>query len=322
METIGNPELESEYIASLILRNSYVSEEWANLKISFSALNKVDILNIEQDIESLEDFLIDSFGLVKDSEVSKFLEGNCKYVYESLAVLENKAHVLQPILKQVYEEKLKESFTNTFNQFESLYNDVTLVPELANSIPEQDPQLAQLQSNYESLFLLQKRCSSIISLYGSSKIKQTILRSYKPSNLQELKNYILQLQQSLPDLKLPGLVIYQLSQIIEALYVNTPLDDLDPFKVDRVLELFTILSYPKKYYNMCEADEIIDPKLGEIFQIIYSQFFSEYLSYFLNEAKSMDYEKTQSMRQCLGLPEDFSDLTTICSSYIKLGYTL
>jgi hypothetical protein len=111
------------------------------------------------------------------------------------------------------------------------------------------------------------------------------------------------------------------SKGLDAIISSTPKDDLDPYLTDVCNNVIEVLVDPKSFYNMCKRDAIISSSVGQMFGHCYPEFYGKYLDMYMDDYDSFDQQESIDFRKCFALDADDSELTALCSQYVKLGFT-
>jgi len=315
---LGNPELEAENIASQILSNDTVPSELAQFKVLLSSIPIVNISLIDQTIEEMSDILIDSIGLLKDSKVQGYLQGKDTEILSLVTKLKQDSEALLHVMPVAIVQTNEEFNKQQYEMYSNIQESEDLV-NLLNILPSQDNNSIAMVGQLKKIKEISQLCDILITFYsiGAYKIRKS---SKTLKTILDYEEFIGSLSSKLELSGLPGIVMVKCYQVLDTLKSFIPKDDLDPFSMDVLDNAYKCLSDATKYYNFLLQDEVLIPRIGESFQVCYPEFFNIYGSYFLEE--SFPYTKEQEMRDGMGIPENNSELTTICSSYIKLGYTM
>lgn len=319
-ETLGNPNLQIEYLASRILGQQVLPVNFVNTLISFSKLPIVSYRDIQEELDYIYK-LRDKDGLVKESEVIKFLRGENSDLFNALSNCVMEMHEAIPNLA-IADNMIQE---NNFNQLDARMQNTTNLNQIsdilsnANPIPEDSIKIEKSITDFHTFVNLG---SNILNTYNTlaTRIPTKIKEESSPS---KVKYFLINLYDSLKNSNQNMLVIAQLSKLIDVLNIHMPemANALDPFLVDSFNEFYHTLLYPTKFFSLCKNSEIINPEIGSVFSFACPAFYTDAMDMMTEEYHRMPEEEKRVMRSGMGMPADESQLVSLCSQYVNKVYT-
>lgn len=318
MKTIGSSELEAEYIASKLLYGMIIPAEYSRLRILISEIPEIDLSNFSLDIERLKKEVITNLGLVDDFEVEQFFYGKNVVLYKLLSQIKNKASNMLPTLIQASNE---EAANQAMKTQAALANspDVLDMVQYLNLQSEKSAELQAIEDIVISAELAIQKIEAILELYGMVNVKLT-KKHNEINDLNEFKLFIDELSNSVPESGQDPIIVVKLVSAIDAINKFIPSDELNPFAIELLKNEYEQLCHPKDFYKNCKLDQILTPDIAKGVYSSYPEFYYKFISMLLEGYDKLTYQEQISFKKCFGLEMDDSELISLCSSYIKLGY--
>lgn len=319
-ETVGNPGLESEYLASRILHGNIQNPSYLNLRMNLAGLSFIDAAQDLTDVLSeIRKMVVTTFGLVEKPIVKQYYYGKG----DELRVLIDKA--LEEVSKLVvmYGEavpekhfSIAESMAQDLDESPSSYEDIG---ERINRFQIDQDHLMSLDQTLQELRRMQGVLEAILRVNQEDNAKLSS-KELTPKVSTDYRIYLNDLMQNMEVATDNAIVAMIVAKGIDAIQSTLPKDDLDPYIADVCNNVIKTLTNPKDFYSMCNKDEVVSSAVGQMFGHCYPEFFNKFLDIYMDKYDTMTQQETMDFRKCFGLDADDSELTSLCSQYVKLGF--
>lgn len=311
MDTLGNPGLEAESMSGSILSGNFLPGNYMILRTLFSSLSIPESIQISFTSEELKKKLVDKLGLLKDKEIKSFYYGKNPGLLEAVKMIYEECDELVPVYEQASEQSQRFHYDRTFKNI-SEQNDVSEMAKIAAMSPPLTEETWYITVTQKKLEILKSKLSSIVSLYGQTtgKVKED---KFEQKGRMELKRFLTNLEENLPDMGLDPIVIMALYRSISILAAAIPNDDLNPFLIDVMENLYGVLCHPEDYYSYCKQEKIIDERVGRAFLECCPEFFNTFTSIYIEEYPKMDFQEQINFQKCFDMSQDNSQLIMMCS---------
>lgn len=314
MDTLANPQLEAEYLASCILDGNIIPGGYTIIRMLISRLPVVNFGETSMIEEILQKKLLDKMGLLKDKEIEDFYYGKNPELLSIFNQMLNEVMILEPVFKKAQEEEQQAHHDQIFNEIQNTEH-VDDMATIVNGSTPQTQHNEELQADDFKLRSLESMLDSIIELYGTADVKIKYKKQSKMDTI-ELKMFLLNIEQNIPKVNMDPMVVSTLYQDLSILAQNIPTDILDPFTIDSMNNLYMVFCNPKDYYSYCKKEEIDSAMIGEAFYTAFPEFHSLFVDMYMEDYESMDYQEQTNFRKCFALTENNGDLVSFCSSGI------
>lgn len=315
----GNAKLEYERITSQVLQGILWPDDFIELCSELSSLEIPDTndeINVVTDV--LQQRLLDNLNLLKIPTLVKFFSGDDKETLELLTFLYDKTVQTQRTYHLAVQGKIDE-ISEQLENILSQQTDYTGMGKAIAMFGLDNDRIKQIDSTDYKLQKTTAKLRNIIDHYGTgSKF------SMKPrftSYDQDFKLYINSLYYHLDDFIHNPLVSMNIYTAIDAISKLVPKDDLNPFTMDQCNNLVKCLMNPEDYYSMCQREEILSKTVANLFIGVYPEFVSMFIENYMEDYDKMDLQEKTNFRNCFGLTENVTELVTLCSNYITLGFS-
>lgn len=319
VDSVGNPKLEAEYMASGILKGMVLPSQYTDLCIQLAGIPMLQVSQtLEPFIMNLQDELIDNFGLVKEKESKDYLAGNNPGLFQLLtAIFQEVDHLIK-----IYGMAAKEKFEQTAEKIQQHAQSMDYF-DLGQGVDQaaaDSDYIHKLDADHTDLRKMQGSLAAILRYYGAETRKFTNKVHCKPGVDSEYKMYLQQLVENIDTVTNNVQLAFTLGSTLDSIIGLLPKDDLDPYISDVCANFIKVITNPKDFYNMCKQDDIVSSSVGQMFAHSYPQFYEKFLDMYMDEVPKMEYQEQIDFRKCFALPEDTSQLTALCSNYIKVGF--
>lgn len=317
-ETIGNSELDSEYLAAQIIRGVLFPPEYIQTRSYFCDIKIVDfVADIYMLQMSIQKEIVSPFGTLQDKKVEKFSSGDHPALLELVKMLQAKCEDLLP----VYEEGAREAFREALKEMhENIQGqDFLGMGQAFQVAASHKAELDHLRITKNTLEIISNQCEYLIQNYGVSdaKLKK---KGIKPGNNTEYKLFIQDLINQPESFSGNIVLAMTMGRTLDAIKKALPMSDpvLNPFKLDETECLLESLCYPKDFYNMCESDKIVSRGIGETFGKCYPEYWKKFFNMYLEKYEDMDYQKQIQFRKCFGVGKNDTALVQFIYSTLSL----
>lgn len=321
LETVGNPGLEGEYLASRILHGNINDPRYLNLRMDLAGLSFVDASQeLTELLTQIKKMVVGNQGLIDRPVVKKLYFDDAP----ELTALIEKAHAEVTKLSYLYNEaqteKLHDSYFNMQGEIETAPMTYEDIGQIVNSYTIDNDEVAQLGQTKTELDRMEASLRNILTV--SSKDNPKLSSKEIPANLSvKYKLFLTDLTNNL-DVATDNIQISMVvSKGLDAITTTLPADDLDPFTTDVCNNIISALTDPESFYSKCKNDEIISPVVGQMFGHSYPEYYSKYSDIFMEDYEGLSYQAVLDFKKCFGLSPDDSELVSLCSQYVKLGFT-
>lgn len=321
VETIGNPQLESECLAGRILHGNINSPNYLNLRMGFAGLSYIDASQeLTDKLNEIKKMVIGTQGLVDRPIIKQYYNGEAKelksLVEETLTIVDNLAEIYVIATPQKYDE----IYSNLENDVENAPMTFEDLGEHVNRYSADSNHLQQLDQTTNELKRMQGVLQAILRTYGEETPK--ITNKEIPAKLSnEYKIFLNDLTNNLEVATDNVLISMTVSKGMDAIISTFPKDELDPYLTDVCNNIIETLTDPENFYSKCKSDGIVSSAVGQMFGHCYPEYYNKFMDMFMDEYEKMDYQQVLDFRKCFGLDSNDSELTSLCSLYVKLGFT-
>ena len=307
IDSLGNLELDSEYLASQIIRGVLFSENYILCRAQFCNMPLIDFIpEIFILQNAIKKELVAPFGTIQDKPLEKFLSGENDGLLDAVIYLKQMADTTIP----TYQQALVEAFEDITKELEINMSGQDFLG-MGQAIQIAAAHKSDLDHIRQSDMILRKlsgSCENLIAKFGTVTAKLNKKR-LKVGNNNEYKFFISDLmfhpEYFSGNMSLGVVMGHLLDTIKSALPTG---EVFDPYKLDEMSCILDALSYPKDFYSMCENDSIVSPAIGEKFGKCYPEYWKKFVDMYLHKYENMDYEKQLKFRKCFGLRENNSQL--------------
>lgn len=319
MNTIGNEELEMEYLASKIISGILLPSDYVDL---CSYISRIPIIEGSEKLlvllDELKSEVISSLGLLKDVEINKYYYGENKEVLKLISSLLKETKSLIPVYEQAQLDKmdLEVSKLKSGMQGQSYVD----MGDAINAASAESDEINRISLDTQQLKISKNLLESIISLYGVS-LSKLPNKSMDTKITTKYKLFLLNLTNNLDKVTSNILLSSVMGRLIDSISVSIPKDNLDPFKLEISNNLLETLSNPKDYYKDCKTNVIVSSDVGSLFRHCYPEFSDKFLNMYLEDYDNMEYQDQINFRKCFAIPADDSQLLQLTNTYIKMSYT-
>lgn len=319
VETVGNPGLECEYITSKLMAGIMWPDLYTNLRSDLAGLEFIDASEtLTITLKALQKKIVTKFGLLDDKESLDYFYGKNPEVMFLVKVVQEEVDNLIDLygiaVAQKYDEigSKIEASASTMN-FRDLGDAVNQTSGDVDHMHQLDQTQLQLRKSVGVL-------REIENAYGASLGKVSTKAIVKPGLTTDYKLFLQQFSTNVGEVASNARLGFTLGRTFDALFSLMPKDDLDPYLIDVFNNFLSVVIDPKSYYSKCERDEIVSSSVGQMFNHCYPEFYFKYQDMYMDDFEKMDYQDQIEFRKSFGLDENNSQLTSLCSQYVSLGF--
>lgn len=318
-ETVGNPHLESECLAAKLISGLLLPDAYTNLRVNMAGISMIPSSDKLMKLTmELQDEVVSKQGPLDDKVLKK-------YYYGENPELKS---LLKRINKQVdkdlvaYETALVEKLESATNEIADAsdtmdYFDMAQVVDKSQVI---NTEIQQMDKTHTDLRIMQGLLRATIQAYGEGKDRLPTKAVVTPKLSTEYKLYIQGLLTNLDEVTSNMTLVMTTAKALDSLMSLVPKDDLDPYLEDVCKNFIEAVTKPETFYSMCERDEIVSSSVGQMFAHSYPEYYNKYLDMYMDDIPEMDYQAQIDFRKCFGLDSNDSEITALCSQYVKLGF--
>jgi hypothetical protein len=312
--------LESEFLTSQILSGIILPDIYTNLRVNVASLKIIDasnkLLNL---LEELQDEVVDKFGLLKDSEMKKFYYGDIPELKSLFLSILKETEIQIELYGLAVADKF-EQVASTIESHAQSMDYYTLNEGVNKSAGDKEE-----MDNYDKMQTDLRRSrgvlNAIIQSYGKGKDQRVPTREIVAVGLTpKYKIYLNELSLNLDQVTSNVILSMTISKAFDSIFSLIPPTDLDPYLSDVCENFLGVITNPKSFYTKCKQDEILSSSVGQMFAHCYPGFYNLYQDILIEEYDSMNYQAQLDFQKSFGIGQDNSTLTTLCSSYVKLGF--
>lgn len=319
-ETVGNPELESEWLCSLILKGILLPAEYTNLRINMAGLKFLDVSgDLDPYLEVLKKELVDTFGILKDKPIEEYYYGENPDLYAGMELVSNEVNRLI----ELYGLAVKEKFLETAEKISEAGNALSFedVGRAVNTTALDTQRMHMMDQTQLKLRYMKGIVEAILRAYGVGVLKVPKKSKLDVGINTQYKLFLQYLSTNLGDVSSNGKLAFTFGCALDSIFSLMPKDDnLDPYINDVCTNFLDVITDPKSYYSKCKTDSIVSPSIGHLFAHSYPEFYDKFRDMFMDDLGSMDYQEVLDFRKSFGLEPDDSQLSALCSQYITLGF--
>lgn len=310
---IGNYDLEIEWQTSKLLQGFMYPETYTDLRLTF---NKLYDMPLAPTIKDLRKQLWDEDGLLKEPQVNSFYKGTNEKVLDLLKACASEVSDMLLYHKFSVETATSEIIDDLDNidspygldNFGELVSDAQLKVFYMEKKKEEDIE--------GRVFI--EFANKLYSMYGVGR-SEVLQRKPRFTTLSDkflvfLKAYQL-LMSDQGNLEVSTCVF----KVIDIVSQFTE-EELDPYHKDLLEELVDVFLYPEKYYTEYRTKSILSTIVASSFESIYPEFFRLYTEHAMETYNEIDYQSQINFQKSFNLPVDNSQLLSILSPAIQLGY--
>lgn len=317
---VGNPDLEAEWLASQLLDGLVLPADYTALRINLANIPMVDVSeSLTEKLLELQDETVSKFGLLEDKPVKDFYFGEAPELYKLIVAI-YKETVEQAKLYLVAAEEQFAYIEESIDQYSATMDYYELADGVSKSQLDMDK--AQ-QYNDQSIKLRQMRgtLETVLTSYGVGEGKLPTKKVVTPGLTPKYKLYLQTLSTNLDEAVSNMKLAFTIAKALDGIISLIPKDDLDPYLSDVCVNFIDVVTDPKSYYTKCKNDEIVSSSVATLFGNCYPEFYNKYQDMYMDDYANMDNQEQIEFRKCFGLDSDDSELTSLCSKYVKLGFT-
>lgn len=317
---VGNPDLEAESLASQLLAGLVLPADYTTLRINLAGIPIVDASDkLTEKLISLQDEITTKFGLIEDKAAKDFYFGEAPEL-RSLVKAILKETQTQAELYIIAAEQQYELVAESIEAQAATMDYYNLAEGVNQSMAGSDK---VTQYNDTSIKLRQMKgvLTAILESYGIGKTKIPTKKVVTPGLTTKYKLYLQDLSTHLDEAVSHIKLSFTIAKALDGIFSLIPKDDLDPYLSDVCTNFIDVVTDPKSYYNKCQNDEIVSSSVATLFGNAYPEFYSKFQDMYMDEYESMDNQDQIEFRKCFGLDSNQSELTDLCSKYVKLGFT-
>lgn len=319
-EYVGDPELEAEWLTSLILKGILLPAEYTNLRINVAGLQFLDVSgNLDAYLEVLKKKLVDAFGILKDKPLEEYYYGDNPDLYSGMQIISQEVDRLIELYGLAVREKFLETADKISNASQTL--DYGVIGHTINTTALDTQHMHQMDQTQLKLRYMKGIVGAIVRAYGVGSFKIPKKSKLDVGVNTQYKLFLQNLSTHLGDVSSNVKLAYTLGCSLDSIFSLMPKDDnLDPYINDVCTNFLEIIRDPKSFYSKCKNDDIISPAIGHLFAHSYPSFYDKFQDMFMDDLGGMDYQEVLDFRKCFGLEPDDSQLSALCSQYITLGF--
>lgn len=317
--TVGDPELESEYLASCIVSGILYPADYNTLRINIAGLEFLDASNDLTDmLDVIQKETTSKFGILKDTVVEKYYYGEEPDLFKVFEVMHEHLQNLELMYGVATQEKFMQIADDIAEKSQSMkYEDVG---QAVDETALESQHMHDLDKTHLQLRKMIGITSAILKGYGAAKGKLLKRTKVKPKTLPDYEMFLQELTDNLDvvcnNMQLSSVV----GRVLDSINSLWPQNELDPYLMDVSNNFIAVITEPKDFYSMCKQDEIISPSVGQMFGHCYPEYYSKFVDMYTDNINEIDYQSQLDFRKCFGMVPDDSQLTALCSQYIKLGF--
>lgn len=321
LETVGNPQMEAEYLASRILHGNINDPNYLNLRMNLAGLVFVDASQpLTDKLTQIKKIVVGTQGLIDRPVVKQYYKDEApelKSLIKSTLKEIDKLIVLYSIATT---QKFEETFTNMSQDLENAPMTYEDVGEQVNKYNSDNDHITQMDQTNTELKRMEGVLNAILRVPDGDNPRVT--NKEIPAKLStEYKLFLNDLSQNLDVATNNMHISMVVGQGLDAIISTIPKDDLDPYLSDVCNNIISVLTDPESFYTKCKSDQVISSAVGQLFGHCYPEYYGKYQDMYMDEYSKMDQQEVLEFRKCFGLDSDDSELTTLCSQYVKLGFT-
>jgi hypothetical protein len=320
LETVGNPGLESEYLASCILKGLIETPEYLELRMNIASLQFIDVSQKLLTIcDEIQKKTVSNFGLVERPIVKQYYYGKAPELKELIDEALKEVYILSQFYKMAVPEK--QAFIETVMQHD-IENSPMTYEDIGQNINKYQVDQNHLDELYQTHIKLEKMqgvLKAIERIYRNNAKLST--KEFAPKYDTKYRLYIQDLLQNIDKATHNPIISMNVAKAIDAIQSTAPKDDLDPYIMDVCNNVIEALTEPESFYNMCKRDQIVSSSVGQMFGHCYPEFYNKFLDMYIEDVPKLEHQEVLDFRKCFGLDSDDSELVALCSPYVKLGFT-
>ena len=319
-QTLGDPELESEWITSLLLSGLFLPPDYTNLRINMASLQFLDVTGeLDLYLGLLQKEIVDKFGLLKDKPLEQYYYGTNDSLYTAMILIDQEVASLTGLYDLAVKEQFMQQAEKISSAAETLrYED--LGEAIRTSVLDTE-QLHRLDQTHLQLRKMQGLTAAILRAYGTAGFKLPKKSKLTVGTNSQYKLFLQNISTNIGDIASNIQLGMTLGKALDSIFSLIPKpDNLDPYVEDVCNNFLEVITDPKSFYTKCKTDQIISPTVGQLFGHCYPQFYDKFQDMFLDDLDDLDYQEVLDFRKCLGMEPDDSELSALCSQYITLGF--
>ncbi len=318
-ETVGMTTLEPEYLASQILSGIILPDKYTALRVNMAGLKIIDASpKLTKLLETLQDLVVDKFGLLKDQEMKSYYMGENPELKSLVKKIFKETEIQIELYGQAVEDKLEQVIGNIESHAKSMdYYD--LIQGVNKS--QFDSEDAKNYDNIQTDLRRSKGIlTSIFKAYGVGESRIPTKPVVEVGLTPRYKLFINELMTNIDSVTTNIMFTITLSKALDSIISLIPKDELDPYLSDVCKNFLSVVTDPKSFYTKCKQDEIVSEAVGTMFAHSYPGFYNLYQDMCLEDYDGLEYQSQLDFQKCFGIGQDNSALTTLCSGYVKLGF--
>lgn len=317
---VGNPGLEAEYLASLLLGGLILPSDYTSLRVNMASIPMIDAADkLSSKLQILLDEVVTKYGLLDDKVMKDFYFGNAPEL-KSLV-----KSILKEVTKQIdlYKIAAQQQFEVTANIIEQQANtmDYYNLAEGVSQAQIENEKVIQYNDMHIKLRTMSGVLGAILTTYGMGEGKLPTKKVTTPGVNTGYKLYLQNLSTHIDEAVSHMKLSFTIAKALDGIFSLMPKNDLDPYLTDVCNNYIEVVTNPKSYYKMCQNDEIVSSSVGTLFGNAFPEFYNKFQDMYMEDYNSMDNQEQIEFRKCFGLDSDESSLTSLCSQYVKLGFT-
>jgi len=309
MSTLGNYQQEAEYIASQLLNEGFVSKSEQTIRMLLSRLPKVTISAVSEEISKLEK-LIDKYGILKDSEISKFSKGKNEALLQTLVIAKAKLVPLIPAMIKSYDisEQVK---MKQIDEKVSKMKDYSLIGRV---IPDSPVTIDQqyIKASIEECNQFVTYTLKLLTLYG----KESSIKKEKKTSvtIKNLPVFLFDQNNKLQNMDNEISVTMKYKGILDTLQNNIIPRSLNPYDSDVLWNIFSVFKDPESFYRDCKTNNIVSPKVGISFHQCFPEFYLKFSDIMREDLDKMSNQEQTTMLNSFGLVLDNSTIINLLAT--------